>query len=257
MVGQQPGRILPVARRLGVPDGLDHVAMPANHPAARRCSAGTASGIVRRSSSRSRSPNSWWKRNQVRSGSSDTTNAFASSSSSRIRSEPGHPVSRSASSPLTRSSRQVRRSRSGRRRAGGPASRRAGTPRPSGWCRRTPSRTAPGRGDRPGTAPRGAVPRPTLGPLVQQRRPGLRQRDIRETQVVLDPRALPGLPAGRELLNQHGAQTLRGAVHRSAEPGRAAADNTGRRSPWTAWSPGRPALRVPRRSARSADRRPA
>ena len=40
-----------------------------------------------------------------RPGSTDSTNAFASSRSSRIRSEPGRPVSRSASSPLTRSSR--------------------------------------------------------------------------------------------------------------------------------------------------------
>jgi hypothetical protein len=28
MVGEQPGRIGPVARRLGVPDGLDHQALP-------------------------------------------------------------------------------------------------------------------------------------------------------------------------------------------------------------------------------------
>ena len=62
----------------------DHAAgpAPANHAAARRCSVGSCSGSVRRSTSRSMSPNSWWKRNQVRWESSDTTNAFASSSSS-------------------------------------------------------------------------------------------------------------------------------------------------------------------------------
>jgi hypothetical protein len=40
MVGEQPGRIMPVARRLGVPDGLDHVAMlrepPGGPPVQRR-----------------------------------------------------------------------------------------------------------------------------------------------------------------------------------------------------------------------------
>jgi len=41
-----------------------------------------------------------WYRNQVRSGSRDTTNALASSRSSRIRSEPVAPVSRSASSTV-------------------------------------------------------------------------------------------------------------------------------------------------------------
>ncbi len=48
---------------------------------------------------------------------------------------------------------------------------------------------------------------------------------VREAQVVLDPRALPGLPAGRELLDQHGPQPLGRAVHRGAQPGRAAADH--------------------------------
>ena len=48
---------------------------------------------------------------------------------------------------------------------------------------------------------------------------------VREAQVVLDPRALPGLPAGRQPLDQHGPQPLGRAVHRGAQPGRAAADH--------------------------------
>jgi len=47
-------------------DGVDDLAMPANHAAARRCSA-ACPGNGRRSSSRS-SRDSWWKRNQVRPG---------------------------------------------------------------------------------------------------------------------------------------------------------------------------------------------
>ena len=55
------------------------------------------------------------------------------------------------------------------------------------------------------------------GPIGQ-----LRAGDaVREAQVVLDPAALPGLTAGRPPLDQHGAQPLRRAVHRRAEPGRA------------------------------------
>src|SRR5689334_12793958 len=56
--------------------------------AARRCSTGTSAGSLRRSSSRRKSANRWWLRNQVRPGSSDSTNALASSRSSRICSEP-------------------------------------------------------------------------------------------------------------------------------------------------------------------------
>ena len=48
---------------------------------------------------------------------------------------------------------------------------------------------------------------------------------VREAEVVLDPRALPGLPAGGLPLDQHGAQPLRRPVHRAAQPGRAAADH--------------------------------
>ena len=47
----------------------------------------------------------------------------------------------------------------------------------------------------------------------------------RETQVVLDPRALARLPARRLALDQHRPQALRCAVHRGGQPGRAAADD--------------------------------
>ena len=48
---------------------------------------------------------------------------------------------------------------------------------------------------------------------------------VREAEVVLDPRALAGLAAGRLALHEHGAQPLGRAVHRRREPGRAAADD--------------------------------
>ena len=54
---------------------------------------------------------------------------------------------------------------------------------------------------------------------------------VREAEVVLDPRALAGLAAGRLALHEHGAQPLGRAVHRRREPGRPAADDDrGRRS---------------------------
>ncbi len=48
---------------------------------------------------------------------------------------------------------------------------------------------------------------------------------VGEAEVVLDPRGLAGLAAGRLALHEHGAQALRGAVHGGGEPGRAAADD--------------------------------
>jgi len=48
---------------------------------------------------------------------------------------------------------------------------------------------------------------------------------VREAQVVLDARALPGLAAGGLALDEHGAQALRRAVHRGAEARRTAADD--------------------------------
>ena len=48
---------------------------------------------------------------------------------------------------------------------------------------------------------------------------------VGEAEVVLDPRALPGLPAGRLALDEHGAQALRRPVDGAAQPGRAAADD--------------------------------
>ncbi len=59
------------------------------------------------------------------------------------------------------------------------------------------------------------------GPLGQLR-PG---HPVREAEVVLDPRALARLPSGRGALDQHRAQPLGRAVHRRAQPGRAAADD--------------------------------
>ena len=48
---------------------------------------------------------------------------------------------------------------------------------------------------------------------------------VREAEVVLDPRALPGLAARRGALDQHGAQALGGAVDGGGEAGRSAADD--------------------------------
>jgi hypothetical protein len=48
---------------------------------------------------------------------------------------------------------------------------------------------------------------------------------VGEAEVVLDPRGLARLAAGRVLLHEHGAQALGRAVDRRAEPGRAAADH--------------------------------
>ena len=44
---------------------------------------------------------------------------------------------------------------------------------------------------------------------------------VGEAEVVLDPAALPGLPAGRLALDEHRPQPLGGAVDGGAEPGRA------------------------------------
>ena len=48
---------------------------------------------------------------------------------------------------------------------------------------------------------------------------------VREAEIVLDPRALPGLPPGRPSLDQDRAQALRGRVHGGAEPGRTTTDD--------------------------------
>src|SRR5215207_7635729 len=47
----------------------------------------------------------------------------------------------------------------------------------------------------------------------------------REAEVVLDPRAHPGLTARRLPFDEEGVQTLRGAVDGRGQAGRAAADN--------------------------------
>ena len=57
---------------------------------------------------------------------------------------------------------------------------------------------------------------------VGELRPG---HPVGEAQVVLDPRALAGLPAGGGPLDQHRAQALGRAVQRGAQAGRAAADH--------------------------------
>src|SRR4051794_28069781 len=44
-------------------------------------------------------------------------------------------------------------------------------------------------------------------------------------KIVLDPRAHPGLAAGRLPFDEDGVQTLRGAVNGGGQPGRPAADN--------------------------------
>jgi hypothetical protein len=48
---------------------------------------------------------------------------------------------------------------------------------------------------------------------------------VRKTRVVLDPRARPRLAADRDRVERDRAQALGGAVDRSGEPGRAAADD--------------------------------
>ena len=65
-----------------------------------------------------------------------------------------------------------------------------------------------------------------------------------EAEVVLDPRALPGLAARRLALDQHRLQPLRRAVHRRRQPGRAR-----RRR-----SPGRRTAAPPASAARAARR---
>ena len=73
------------------------------------------------------------------------------------------------------------------------------------------------RGEDLRAEPRRLPPRP-LGEL------GARDA-VGEAQVVLDARALPGLPAGRRPLHEYGPQPLRRPVDRRAEPRRAAADH--------------------------------
>src|SRR5947208_940196 len=54
----------------------------------------------------------------------------------------------------------------------------------------------------------------------------LRARDaVGKAEVILDPRTLASLAAGGGALDEDGAQPFRRAVHRSAEAGRAAADD--------------------------------
>ena len=121
----------------------------------------------------------------MRSGSSDSTNALASSRSSRIRSEPGRPVSRSASSPLTRSSRRGAQQqildvgRLAVQHLGEQVLRDRALA--AGELGDEPLRVGvTGQGDRREPQARG----PPLGPLVQQRDPGLRQRDPRGVEQL-------------------------------------------------------------------------
>ena len=60
MVGQQPGRLGPVARRLHVPDAVDNLAMLGKPCGGTPVQPRRFFGIARRSSSRSRSANRWW-----------------------------------------------------------------------------------------------------------------------------------------------------------------------------------------------------
>jgi hypothetical protein len=48
---------------------------------------------------------------------------------------------------------------------------------------------------------------------------------VGEAEVVLDPGTLPGLPAGRRPLHEHGPQPLRGSVHGGPQSGGSAADD--------------------------------
>ena len=78
------------------------------------------------------------------------------------------------------------------------------------------------------SAPRRRTSPPAPSPARSSSRAGDARR---EAEVVLDPRALPGLAAGGLALDQHRAQPLRRAVDRGGQPGRAAADDRrGRRT---------------------------
>ena len=110
VVCDQPGGIGPVAGREHVPHGLDDLPVVGEPPRGPAVEVGNLIG------QRSAELQAQEIRQQLvvakpgALASSDTTNALASSSSSSICSEPERPASRSASSPFTRSTSEVRSS---------------------------------------------------------------------------------------------------------------------------------------------------
>ena len=83
-----------------------------------------------------------------------------------------------------------------------------------------------GRTSRPTTSQAVRISAPNLSAWRRARSVSCGPADtVGEAEVVLDPRALPGLPAGRPPLDEHRAQALRRGVHGGAEPGRTTADD--------------------------------
>ena len=163
MVGEQPGRLRPVARRLGVPDGLGHLAVlgepSGGAPVQRGYFFGQPPAQLQ--------PEQIGEQVVVAEPGPPGVQRFDErvrvfeTQQDLFRARPaGQQVGQLAVDPVEQA--RCAAADPGRRAAGVRASRRAGTRRPCGRCRRTPRRTAPGRGDRPGRSPRAAGPRPTL-----------------------------------------------------------------------------------------------
>ena len=153
----------PVARRLGVPDGVDNLAVlgepPGGEPVQRRHFLGQRPAQLQPQQVREQvvvaEPGALGverhdERVRVLEVQQDPFRARAA----------GQQVGQLAVDPVEQGGAQQQMLDVGA--AGGPASRRSGTRRPCGRCRRTPRRTAPGPGGRPGRAPPAAGPRPTL-----------------------------------------------------------------------------------------------
>ena len=186
MVGEQPGRIGPVARRLRVPDGLDHLAMPGEPsggpPVQRRHFFGQRPAQLQPQQIREQVVVA---KPRCARGRATRRTRWRPRAASRIRSEPGRPVSRSASSPLTRSSRRGAQQqildvgRLALQHLGdqvlGDRAVAAGELRDE-----TLRVGVTGQGDRREPQARG----PPFRPLVQQRCSGVRQRDARGVEKL-------------------------------------------------------------------------
>jgi len=187
-MGRPAAGLRPASRppALGVPDGLDHVAMLREPP---RRPAGAAPAFPRAASGAAPAAadhrNIWWKRKPGPLGVKryhERVRRLPGPSRIRFRAgAPGQQVGQLAVEPG--SSRQVRRSKvldiGG---AGGRASRRAGTPQQRGWCRRNSATNRSGSGViRQGQRrqPAGPAAHPSAPPGAGSAVPALRQRDTR------------------------------------------------------------------------------
>jgi hypothetical protein len=159
MVGQQLGRLWPVAGRLGVPDGLGRLAVLGEPPGG----APVQRGYFRRQCTAQLQPEQIGEQVVVAEPGASRVERF----DERVRvlqlqqdlfraRAAGQQVGQLAVDPIQQAGAQQQIL--DLRAADGPASRRSGTRRPCGRCRRTPRRTAPGQGGRPGRAPRAAGP---------------------------------------------------------------------------------------------------